>query len=517
MGEPFVPRNGSIFCSKCSSRQSASCNADDESSVADSDSWQLDARDSMIEEPTPCRRAGITQNLNSTQQLDVDFVSLSENSQMTQIPQQKAFKKSQPPNSQHVPQNSGRAEKPGTDDAQLPSICPSSEVADVGSQWTAEDRILTENDLTRDTGFEDEMSRCIREMEKLHGIQPGDYMIPSKHLEKSEAAQSRVVQSQYRKPPVGGTTVYNSPRASVYPDGASWQRTDGQENDHQLFRHKCSKSQRYGRAPAEGQSNNSGQASNPSPILANVSLRDPDETDLSASTNGSSKNLGVHFDASAGNQSKAGRRRTTYRLSGYTSDSGQRQMRGYPLSQDGDQFGESGLSAEEQHRADAQAVPPSTQMSVSVGDATPRLHRVPKLGIRQVRHAVSAAAVPQNPDSEIPLTPRSHGTSSRVRTDGYYSDIDRESWRRQGRSVSGELGTNGRYGYESVERYLATQDWDRCSTCSSSSDSEFDYYLDRPSGTSIEVDRWNRLPQTGSGQQHRDRKQKFNSKHCIVS
>lgn len=514
MGEPFVPRNGSIYCCKCSSRQSASCNADDESSVADSsDSWQLDARvDSMIEEPTPCRRAGITQNLNSNQQLDVDFVSsISEKPQLMQVSQQKTSKTCQLSNSQQTPRNSDSTENRGTGDAQVPSISPS-EVADAGIQWTAENLALTENDLLRDTGFEDEMSRCIMEMEKLHGIQPGDYMLPSKHL---ETTQTKVAQNQYRKLPVGGATVYNS-RASVYPDGASWQRTEIQESDH-LFRHKCSKSQRYGgRTPAEGQPSSCGQTSNPFPVIANgVPLWDPDEADLSASTNESSKNLGVHFAASAGNQSNAGHRRTYHRLSGYTSDSGQRQMRGH-LSQDGGAE-TGGFSAEEQRQA--HAGPTLTQMSASVGDATPRLHRVPKLGIRQVRHAVSAAAVPQNPDSEAPLTPRVRATSSRVRTDGYYSDIDRESWRRQGRSVSGELGADGRFGYETVERYLATQNWDRCSTCSSSSDSEFDYYLDRPSGMPIEVDRWSRVPQTVSGQQqqHRDRKQKFNSKHCVVS
>jgi len=82
----------------------------------------------------------------------------------------------------------------------------------------------------------------------------------------------------------------------------------------------------------------------------------------------------------------------------------------------------------------------------------------------------------------------------------------------------------GSLGFESVERYLAAaKEWERCSTCSSSSDSEFDYFLDRPTlgGTGSTT------AQTG-GEQNvgyvgtlsgicRTGPRKINSKQCILS
>lgn len=69
-----------------------------------------------------------------------------------------------------------------------------------------------------------------------------------------------------------------------------------------------------------------------------------------------------------------------------------------------------------------------------------------------------------------------------------------------------------------VEQMISRMDagWDRCSTCSSSSDSEFDYYLDRPSSVAQTADGAAKVTE-GSKRRHRRKKSEKHGKHCIIS
>ena len=69
-----------------------------------------------------------------------------------------------------------------------------------------------------------------------------------------------------------------------------------------------------------------------------------------------------------------------------------------------------------------------------------------------------------------------------------------------------------------VEQMISRMDagWDRCSTCSSSSDSEFDYYLDRPSSVAQTADGAAKVAEV-SKRRHRRKQSDKHGKHCIIS
>ena len=109
--------------------------------------------------------------------------------------------------------------------------------------------------------------------------------------------------------------------------------------------------------------------------------------------------------------------------------------------------------------------------------------------------------------------PRSH--SMHTNTEVYFSDSAMHRHRTQPQHRTPVVVGN---------RYMQVQsDFEQCSTCSSSSDSEFDYYLDRPQGGRT------RLAYVGSeygghtnaispqSSPRKDKKKRVKSKHCIVS
>jgi len=121
-------------------------------------------------------------------------------------------------------------------------------------------------------------------------------------------------------------------------------------------------------------------------------------------------------------------------------------------------------------------------------------------------------------------------------TEGYCIDCDRnclsKEWHRSNvdiisnsavATVDEILPTLGSLGIETVERYLAAAgEWEHCSTCSSSSDSEFDYFLERQVGIGTEARgrHCREYNSTFSGNLPefcRSEKRKTMSKQCIVS
>lgn len=486
LGEAFSPRNGQIVCSGCSVQQPSSCGEDSESNVSDSNSLQP-LQEASEQQTTACRRAGIiTQNL---------IVPLST------------------ADATGTPSRSSGAERLGAARA-------------TGGAVSAFEKM----DFSRDA-FEDEMTRCIHEIEKLQGFQPDDYMISSNKspvvgMFRDSGGRKKTKPGYSRTMSDGGErdSILNAaPTERLGTGGGVGQQHHHHHNHHHL-RHKRTKNSRYSR-DGQGLVTETAAAATDAAYGPNG---ESDSTDPGAASL-SSRIPGVQFDAVSGKGGSSFNGVRCRGTSGYVSDTtAGHQKTDHPV--------QNNTVVEASPAADC----PS--MSTSVGNGTPRPTRVPKLGIRQLRHAISAAAVPHDtnddssdtgviPSQRLPSTTTTTTTTTsggRVRTDGYYSDIDhRDTWRRrQGRSASGDLGhaVNGRYGYgyDSVERYLAAQsNWDHCSTCSSSSDSEFDYYLDRPGGTLSEADKWSRIAQTGfqqqQQQQHKERRQKFNSKHCVVS
>ena len=218
---------------------------------------------------------------------------------------------------------------------------------------------------------------------------------------------------------------------------------------------------------------------------------------------------------------EANARRRHHHSTGYSSDSGRHRISGYASDPSG-RTRPSGYASDgpvrRNHNRDHSykhgVVPVAGVEKMNPISRPPR----PKLGV--------------NPNGGRGVTfPRS--MSANPNMDAYFSDSGRGGHRgyhhlssRRSKGSS-EMAVQD----EMIDQFFTNEtndsDWERCSTCSSSSDSEFDYYLEKPAGPRITyvAEEFAPYPACGStpgvsptsSPRKLGRGRKDKSKHCIIS